>query len=152
MLVIERNLITPSEIDPSVIDLLAIDWYEVNKTVLSRETRDGRFVRLHRTGGTALDDGEFVYSSPEVAIQIYIKPCACIVFKSTDLNAIGHFCFDVGNRHLPLFWFDDGLALAYDGQLYPALKGQYGKNVVIETRTLSPASTLQAFGASWLLS
>ena len=147
MLVIERNLITPSEIDPSVIDLLEIDWYEVNKTVLSRETRGGRFVRLHRTGGTALDDGEFVYSSPEVTIQIYIKPCACIVLKSTDLNTIGHFSSDVGNRHLPLFWFDDELAFAYDGQLYPALKGKYGNDVVIEMRTLSPAFTLQPFGA-----
>ncbi|MEN5433368.1 urease accessory protein UreE [Sphingobacterium faecium] len=146
MLVIERNLITPSEIDLSVIDLLAIDWYEVNKTVLSRETRDGRSIRLHRTGGGAFADGEVVYASQELAIQIHIKPCACIVLKSTDLNAIGHFCFDVGNRHLPLFWFDDELALAYDGQLYPALKGKYGNDVVIEMRTLSPAFTLQPFG------
>ncbi|MNL69436.1 hypothetical protein D3C87_1942960 [compost metagenome] len=52
----------------------------------------------------------------------------------------------MGNRHLPLFWFEDGLALAYDGQLYPALKGQYGDQVILDTRTLSPAFALQAYG------
>lgn len=147
MLVIERNLIQTSKSNYLDLDLLVIDWYEVNKAVLSRETRDGRFVRLHRTAGAAFEDGEVVYSSPEFAIQIHIRPCACIVLKSTDLNTIGHFCFDVGNRHLPLFCFDDELALAYDGQLYPALKGKYGNDIAIEMRTLSPVFTLQPFGA-----
>lgn len=147
MLVIERNLIQTSKSDSSDLDQLAIDWYEVNKTVLSRETTGGRLVRFHRTGASPLEDGETIYANQEYAIQILIKPCACILLKSADLSTIGHFCFDVGNRHLPLFWFDDGLALAYDGQLYPALKGQYGEAVTIEMRTLSPSFALQAFGA-----
>lgn len=146
MLVIERDLTVTSELYSSTIDLLPIDWYEVNKTVLSRETLGGRFVRLNRKQGNALDDGEVIYSSQEVTIKIQIKPCACIVLKSVDLNAIGHFCFDVGNRHLPLYWLDDGLALAYDGQLYPALQGQYGEQVVIEMRMLRPGFSIQAYG------
>jgi urease accessory protein len=148
MLVIERDQVCASAFDTATqIDLLAIDWYEVNKAVLSRETKAGRLVRVLRGTAPALIDEEIIHSAPEFLLKIQIKPCACILLKTVDMGVIGHFCFDVGNRHLPLFWFDDGLAFAYDGQLYPALKAQYGDQVVIEMRTLAPEYALQAYGS-----
>lgn len=146
MLIIERDQKELLVCDGARVDVLYIDWYEVNKTLLTRQTEGGRLVRIHRRVAPALERGVVIYATPEWSIQIEIRPCPVIVLQTDDLNTIGHFCFDVGNRHLPLFWFEDGLALAYDGQLYPALKGQYGDQVILDTRTLSPAFALQAYG------
>lgn len=146
MLIIERDQNEVTVYDEAVVDVLYIDWYEVNKTLLTRQTEGGSLVRLYRADAPPLESGEIIYSTSQFTIQIHIKPCTCIVLQTDDLTTIGHFCCDVGNRHLPLFWFEDGLALAYDGQLYPALKGQYGDQVNLDTRTLLPAFALQAYG------
>jgi urease accessory protein len=146
MLIIERDQKELLVCDGAVVDVLYMDWYEVNKTLLTRQTEGGRVVRLYRADAPPLESGEIIYSTSQFAIQIFIKPCTCIVLQTDDLNTIGHFCFDVGNRHLPLFWFEDSLALAYDGQLYPALKAQYGDLVMLDTLTLSPAFALQPLG------
>lgn len=146
MLIIERDQKQISPSSSAVIDILHIDWYEVSKTVLSRQTEGGRLVRLYRAGAPRLENGEIIYSSPKFNIQIQIKPCTCIILKTDDLNTIAHFCFDVGNRHLPLFWFEDEVVLAYDGRLYPALKEQYGERVLLDMRVLSPAFALQNLG------
>ncbi|MFD1770924.1 urease accessory protein UreE [Sphingobacterium suaedae] len=127
-------------------DILFIEWYEVGRILLTRSTVTGRSVRIERALGMTFYDGEIIHIAPDFTICIRIKPCLCILLKTFDFDVLGHFCFEVGNRHLPLFWQKDGIALAYDGHVYPALKAKYGDVVCLETRTLFPTDGLKAFG------
>ncbi|UZJ65523.1 hypothetical protein OKW96_04860 [Sphingobacterium sp. KU25419] len=91
MLIIERDQNEVTVYDEAVVDVLYIDWYEVNKTLLTRQTEGGRLVRLYRADAPPLESGEIIYSTSQFTIQIHIKPCTCIVLQTDDLTTIGHF-------------------------------------------------------------
>ena len=128
------------------VDFLSLEWYEVNRTVIKRKTEGGRDVSLSRFPGMPIHDGEVVYTADDVVVKARIEPCICIVLHADDIATIGSFCFDVGNRHLPIFSIDDKIVVSYDGRLFQALSGKYGDKVQMETRVLDIRYAIKAFG------
>lgn len=128
------------------IDFLSLQWYEVNRTVIKRKTEGGRDVSLSRSSETPIHDGEIVYKEDGVIVKARIEPCICIVLHADDMTIIGSFCFDVGNRHLPIFLIDDKIVVSYDGRLFQALSGKYGDKVQMETKVLDVKYAIKAFG------
>lgn len=128
------------------IDFLPLQWYEVNRTVIKRKTEGGRDVSLYRSSGTPIHDGEVVHTTDDIIVKARIEPCICIVLHSDDIATIGSFCFDVGNRHLPIFCIDDKIVVSYDGRLFQALLGKYGEKVQMETKVLDVEYAIKAFG------
>lgn len=131
--------------DPE-IDFLPLQWYEVNRTVIKRKTEGGRDVSLSRFPKVPIYDGEILYETHEVIVKARIAPCVCIVLHTDDIGTIGSFCFDVGNRHLPIFCMDNKIVVSYDGRLFQALSGKYGDKVQMETKTLNIKYAIKAFG------
>lgn len=127
-----------------VEEQLEIEWYEVRKSIIKRETSAGRIVQLNREHADFLDDGQVVYQDTSSLIKLCIKPCTSIILHSQDAQMVGQFCFDVGNRHLPIFYLDDGsFAVAYDGRLYSALSAKYVGNIALGPAKLIPKQDLQ---------
>lgn len=131
--------------DPK-IDFLPLQWYEVNRTVIRRKTEGGSDVSLSRFPKNPIHDGEVVYATDKVIVKARVQPCTCIVLHADDMATIGSFCFDVGNRHLPIFCIDDQIVVSYDGRLFQALFGKYGEKVKMETKVLDAEYTIKAFG------
>ncbi|WP_312337882.1 urease accessory protein UreE [Sphingobacterium sp.] len=120
-------------------DILDISYYEVNKRVIQRKTRKGNIVRIQRDEGTALRSGQCIYHQGDLFIQVNILPCLCVLLDSQNLSVVGEFCFDVGNRHLPVYLKADGrFAVSYDGRLYQALKEKYTGSIALENTILEP--------------
>lgn len=70
-----------------------------------------------------------------------------MVLHSNDLEVVGLFCFDVGNRHLPIYMIDDHkIAIAYDGRLFPALQQKYGAAVSLANFRLDPSQIVNCYG------
>ena len=128
-------------------DSLVLEWYEVNRTLIKRETLSGRMVHLDKPLSAVLQQGTVIYLDEACVIRIFIKPCTCIVLHSNDLELAGLFCFDVGNRHLPIYLIDENkIAFAYDGQLFPALQQKYGSSVTLANYRLDPSQMINCFG------
>ncbi|MDM1295473.1 urease accessory protein UreE [Sphingobacterium sp. N143] len=120
-------------------DILDLSYFEVNKRVIHRKTRNGNSVKIHRDESTALQSGQCIYHSGDLFIQVNILPCLCVLLDSQDLSVVGEFCFDVGNRHLPVYLKSDGrFAVSYDGRLYQALKEKYNGSITLENAILEP--------------
>ncbi|WON95888.1 urease accessory protein UreE [Sphingobacterium sp. Lzh-3] len=120
-------------------DILDLSYYEVNKRVIQRKTRKGNTVRIQRDDSTALHSGQCIYHEGDLFIQVNILPCLCVLLDSQSLSVVGEFCFDVGNRHLPVYLKADGrLAVSYDGRLYQALKEKYNGSIALENTVLEP--------------
>ncbi|NGM63990.1 urease accessory protein UreE [Sphingobacterium sp. SGR-19] len=128
------------------IDFLPLQWYEVNRTVIKRKTEGGRDVSLSRFPKTPIYNGEVLYETDEVIVKARVEPCACIVLHANDMATIGNFCFDVGNRHLPIFCIDDRMVVSYDGRLFQALSAKYGDKVRMEAKRLDVRDAIKAFG------
>ena len=127
-------------------DILPLQWYEVNRRIIKRKTIQGIEISLNRPAFTPRKDGEIVFQTSELQVKSRIEPCLCIVLNTQDIEVIGSFCFDVGNRHLPIFKIDDKFVVSYDGHLFEALSIKYGVFVSVEECVLRVENAIKSFG------
>ncbi|MFD2742118.1 MULTISPECIES: urease accessory protein UreE [Sphingobacterium] len=142
--------ITDEQLDIDLTHLreeqLCIEWFEAGRSLIKRNTVQGTEVCLQRRLHKYLNDGQVIYSNDDMYISISTLACPCMVLTSNDADTIGDFCYDVGNRHLPVFYVEHNtFGVAYDARLYEALSAKYGVNIRLENRKLIPNQALQQF-------
>ena len=118
------------------IDWLDLDWYETNKRILHKKTRAGievimKFLKENQN----LKQGDILFEDDESIIVIDIQPCDAIVIKPKNNFEIANICYEIGNKHLPLFFHDDELMIAYEAPLFNLLLS-LGYDVKKENRKL----------------
>ncbi len=104
------------------VDLLDLDWFDTGKTTLRKRTRAGQEVGI-RKDTTPLEDGDILYLDEERAIVVHILPCECIVFKPRNFREMGTICFEIGNKHIPIFINEEAEVLVeFEQPLYRLLE------------------------------
>jgi urease accessory protein len=99
-------------IDGRVIDRLRLEWYETDKRVMRKFTQDGREVALKfLRENPALAEGDVLYADPAVVVVVEILACDAMVIRMGSPAAVASVCYEIGNRHLPLF-MEEGVLLA----------------------------------------
>lgn len=104
-------------------DPLYLEWFEPTRRVLRKHTAAGREVaiRLVREG-QRLHDGDIVWQDAHTAVIIEILPTEAIVIAPESLRHMGTICYEIGNKHLPLFIQDDQILVPYDAPLFRLLE------------------------------
>src|SRR5215217_3786359 len=93
------------EINDRVIDSLELEWYETTKRILHKKTNAGKGVVLKFLNQTqSLTEGDILYEDEQSLVVISIKPCEVIVIKPTSMYEMAYCCYEIGNKHLPLFY------------------------------------------------
>ncbi|MFT2008542.1 urease accessory protein UreE [Pontibacter sp. 13R65] len=127
-------------------DYFEIEWYEAFKSRIKKKTQGGVEVLIDKSHRSALDDGDLLYLSVERAILLKIKPCDCVVLRPRSLQEVGTICFEIGNKHVPIFITDEHeVCVAYDAPLYQLLLSG-GFITEIEERVLHPSQMVKAYG------
>ncbi len=116
-------------------DYVPLEWYEVGKKVLHKVSRHGLEVGIRNLVGRPLRDGDVLWRDQHRALLVEILPCACIALKPHTMLEIGQACYELGNRHAPLFMADGELLTPYDAPLYNVL-GKHGFTVSVKTAKL----------------
>lgn len=89
------------------IDLLEIEWFEASKRILRRKTQSGKEYAIKMFGeGKKLNDGDVLAETDEAFVVVRIKPCTVILLKPRTLMEMGLVCYEIGNKHVPLFLQD----------------------------------------------
>jgi urease accessory protein len=128
------------------VDWLEVEWHETTKSRMRRKTKGGLEVLINRSDRTALQDGDVLYLSDELVIILRIQPCDCIVLRPASLQQVGTVCFEIGNKHVPIFITDqEEVCVAYDGYLFQLLMSG-GYMPAIEERVLYPYQMIKAYG------
>ena len=105
------------------IDWLDLEWHEANKRILHKKTRTGKDVTMKfLKENQNLTEGDIIYEHAETIIVISIQPCDTIVIKPKNNFEIAAICYEIGNKHLPLFFHEDELLIAYEAPLFNLLK------------------------------
>ena len=119
-----------------VIDVLRLEWYETGKRVMRKHSVGGREVALRFLNESpALGEGDVLYADEQIVIVVEIIACAVMVIPMGSLASVAAVCYEIGNRHLPLF-IEDGVLLApFEEPLYRWL-GASGFEVSKEERKL----------------
>ena len=124
------------ELGDRPVDWLQLEWFEAGKRILRRKTQSGRemafkFLSEH----TGLTQGDIIYADEQSVIAIEILPCECVVVKPASMFEMASACYEIGNKHLPLYFEANCLLVPVELPLYRLLTAQ-GYTVTIEIRKL----------------
>jgi urease accessory protein len=106
-------------VDGRVVDPLPVEWYETGKRVMRKMTRGGREAALKfLRESPSLSEGDVLYADESVVIIVEILACDVLVIRMGALSVAAAVCYEIGNRHLPLYMEEDVLLVPLDEPLY----------------------------------
>ncbi|MBC7826992.1 MAG: urease accessory protein UreE [Chitinophagaceae bacterium] len=119
-----------------MIDHLELEWYETTKRILHKRTEAGKEISLKLLNQSqGLEEGDVIYEDEQSLIVVSIKPCESMVIKPVTMYDMAYICYEIGNKHLPLFYENDELLVPYEAPLFKLLQAS-GLHAQIENRKL----------------
>ena len=113
------------QINSQTIDLLPLEWYEARKRILRKQTNSGREVSLKFLNeNPELTEGDILYADESTIIVVSILPCNCIVMQPQNMFEMASVCYEIGNKHLHLFYEADQLLVPFEMPLFNLLSAQ----------------------------
>ena len=145
------RLQSEGRVTSQTIERVVLEWYESERNILRKTTNTGREVafRLLKEGQRLKHD-DVVFVSNELVIAIEILPSEVIVLSPQSLPEMARACYEIGNKHSPLFLDGDEVTLPYDKPMFEWLDAA-GFNPQKAERRLSQAlraNSAQGYGRS----
>ena len=140
-MLIEEKLgnINTTSINNCDIDVVLIEWYETNKRIQHKQTKQGRNITLKfLKENPDLKEGDILWQDQNTVIVVEIEPCKCIVITPVNMLIASSACYEIGNRHLPLFYEGDDLLIPYEVPLCNLLEAS-GYQFTVQERKLNTA-------------
>ncbi len=123
-------------VNAKTIDWLALHWFEANKRIQRKQTKFGKEISIKfLQENPSLMQGDILYEDAETIIAIEILPCNCLVVALKNMFEMASICYEIGNKHLPLFFENDELLVPFEMPLFRLLTAQ-GYNVNQQQRKL----------------
>jgi urease accessory protein len=107
------------------IDWLPLEWYETSKRILRKQTRAGNHLALKFLDkDPRLTQGDILYEDDTTIIAVDILPCEVLVIRPASLFEMASVCYEIGNKHLPLFFEKEEVLAPFDMPLFRLLSSQ----------------------------
>jgi urease accessory protein len=133
------------EINNRKIDLLELQWFEARKRIIRKQTNNGKEVLLKFLNeNPELTEGDILFADTNTIIAIAILPCECIVLQPKNMFEMASVCYEIGNKHLPLFYEADELLVPFEMPLFNLLSVQGYVAKKEEKKLLQPLKTTVA--------
>ena len=118
------------------IDYVAFEWYETNKRIQIKKSAAGREVTLKfMSENPCLTQGDVLFEEEDYIIAVEVLPCECMVISPLNMFDTASVCYEIGNKHLPLFIENNDLLVPYEKPLFTMLVAQ-GYVIKMELRKL----------------
>ncbi len=115
--------ISSYETTSRTIDWLVLEWYETNKRILHKRTTCGKEITIKfLQENQSLTQGDVLYQDAETIIAVEIAACDAIIVRPKSMYEMAAVCYEIGNKHMPLFYENDEVLVAYEAPLLRLLK------------------------------
>ncbi len=107
------------------IDTLVLEWYELNKRIQRKTTTSGREIALKFTfESVVLKEGDLLYYNVDekVVIAVRVLNTTTIVISPANMLEMATICYEIGNKHMPLFIDNDDILLPYEAPMFKWLE------------------------------
>lgn len=103
-------------------DVLSLEWYETNKRILHKKTKGGREVILKflKESPNLMQD-DVLYKEETTLVIVDIMPVEAIILRPATMYEMATVCYEIGNKHLPLFYENDELMVPFEVPLFRLL-------------------------------
>ncbi len=107
------------EITNRKVELVQIEWFEANKRIQRRKTKEGTEVAIRFIKeGQRLHQDDVIYMDENKIIAIDILPCDAIEVTPHTMQEMGSVCYEIGNKHLPVFIQNDAVLIPYEEPIF----------------------------------
>ena len=104
------------------VDWLMLEWYEAGKRILHKHTQGGREIMMRFLNQhDGLQAGDIIYEDADLVIAVDILVCDAISVKPKSMFEMAAICYEIGNKHLPIFYQDDEVLVAFEPPLFRVL-------------------------------
>lgn len=101
------------------IDWLQLEWFETTRKIQRKHTLAGKEIAIKLTKeGQQLRQYDILYQDTNLTIAIAILPCDALVIRPGSMSEMAKVCYEIGNKHLPLFLEENELLIPADEPLY----------------------------------
>lgn len=101
------------------IDYLDLEWFESTKRIQRKKTRQGEDIAIKfLREGQRLREGDILFESEEKLIVVNILETEAIVISPDSMLEMGTVCYEIGNKHIPLFIQEDKVLLPFEMPMY----------------------------------
>ncbi|MFI3292508.1 MAG: urease accessory protein UreE [Rikenellaceae bacterium] len=105
------------------IDYVELEWYELSKRIQRKRTTAGRDVAMKfMAESIAMKMGDILYLDDNYAIVVRVLPTTTIVLSPRTMHEMATICYEIGNKHMPLFIDGDDILLPYEAPMYKWLE------------------------------
>lgn len=127
------------------IDRLPMEWYETRKRILHKRTGAGREVVLKfLKESQRLRQDDVLYADERTLIVVEISACDAIVLRPTSMYEMAFVCYEIGNKHLPLFFDNDAVLIPYEAPVLRMLEASGFAPAIEKRKLLHPLRTTVA--------
>lgn len=107
------------DVENRVIDILPMQWFETTKRIQRKNTLGGTEVAIKfLKEGQRLQQGDIVYMDDKSLIAVDVLPCDVIVVVPASLAEMGAVCYEIGNKHLPVFIQNNEVLLPFEQPIF----------------------------------
>jgi len=123
-------------LDGLEIDFLELEWFETSKRIQNKVTNSGIKITIKfLKEGQRLSQDDVLFKDNKKAIVINIRECEAIMVAPASLLEMGTVCYEVGNKHVPIFIQDNQVLIPFEEPLFRWLSAS-GYRPVKEMRKL----------------
>jgi urease accessory protein len=105
------------------VDWLELEWFEANKRILRKSTNAGMEIVFRSLDkDPEFTDGDILCADDKTIVAVNVLPCEAIVIKPASMFEMAAACYEIGNKHAPLFYEDDELLVPFEFPLFRSLQ------------------------------
>ncbi|CAN5496915.1 urease accessory protein UreE [soil metagenome] len=107
------------------VDWLQLEWHEACKRIMHKRTQSGREVVMKFMGeAQQLTQGDILFEDDKTIIAVDIMTTDAIIIEPVSMFEMASVCYEIGNKHLPLFYENDMVLVPFDLPLFRLLTVQ----------------------------
>ncbi|MCX8514372.1 MAG: hypothetical protein RL017_735 [Pseudomonadota bacterium] len=130
------------------IDYLELAWYELAKRILRKHTNNNQEIGIKfEANSCSMSDGDILAIVDTTLVVVKVKPDECIALIANNSYELAKMCYEIGNRHAPLFIDENNsqrLLLPKDKPLQLLLQKMGFEPILTIAKLTKPLSTISA--------
>jgi urease accessory protein len=130
------------------IETISIAWFESSKRIQRKKTDAGTEVAIRfLKQGQLLRQDDVVFMDDHKAIVVDVLPCDAIQVTPQSMFDMGVVCYEIGNKHLPIFIQDNLVLLPFEEPIFKWLQAKGFQTEKVHTKLTNLInSTVQPHG------
>ena len=126
------------------IDYIELEWFELTKRILRKTSLHNQELGINISEpGFNFCDQDILFADEQRVIAIKVLPTKAIAITAANNHEIAQICYELGNRHAPVFYAEDDhniLLVPFDQPMLVLLSKLGVTTQVVNARLVCPLS------------